>query len=200
MKKRLSQKNRIDPEALNHKSAKIEALPRNSDQSSNWKKHLFDLFGAICHSEYGRAVAIARTCGLRNPMDAQAVAHEAMLSMEITLEECINQFIANLRSRVWSRAKGNYRQGARYTSKLEAYAGHLDTQPAEQATFNVEERLKQLEPLLNQLNVAQQQVLRLRLWEGFSVKRIARLLNLSANTVKSHCRRGAARLAQLLRE
>lgn len=140
---------------------------------------------------FGRRVAI--------PADAADLLGETFLVASRRSErlptdpEQARMWLFGVARRVLANANRSSARHADLTSKLRGYLEVLSTEEADSHALDVRAALDALPP-------SQSELVRLVLWDGFTVPEAARILGTSESTARGRYQRARLKLAQLLRE
>ncbi len=178
-----------------HLARLVEEICRGNERA------LTELFDRQADTVYAAAMVI-----VRHPHDAEEVVNDVFRTVWMQAERydpdraAVTSWLGTMTR---SRALDLLRRQARHASQ----PLHPDSADSAYSSIETAEPVQVTERLLvgrwtrsglDQLSVPQRRVLRLAFFKGLSHQEIAGMLEMPLGTVKSHCRRGMARLRQLL--
>ena len=155
-------------------------------------KQLESIFVSQHRELFASALAITR-----NKAMAEDTVHEALMAVA-SLKEAPRDIAAYLFRVVRNKALHNNRQAGRFSPMdddyLEQTSNHAEPNPEQDIL------IQQIKQHMGSLNMDEQQVLMLKIFEDMTFNDIARIMEASPNTVASWYRRGLEKLKELIRE
>jgi RNA polymerase sigma-70 factor, ECF subfamily len=159
----------------------------------------------IVYDRYGTAVYRLALRMLSNPAEAEDLTQEVFLAFWRGVEKYDPQrgtLLVFLLTITRSRSLNRLKQQNSQQNLQQRFGHHLPTAPSQPGMESValNELSDRMSNALQQLPIAQKQVLEMAYYEGKSQSMIAQELDLPLGTIKTRSRQGLLKLRQLLRD